>query len=271
MRQNHVKRQLKAGKPSVGTWLSFGSPLAIEALTSVGFDWMTIDWEHNPIGTDTMAQMLAAMRGTRSAPFVRIPEGTHQNIKRVLDAGAWGIVAPMVNTVEEAVTIARAAKHPPVGNRSFGGGRYTASFDAQRDEYNTQANDEICVVIMIESPEGINNLDAMLETCKQYGGIDACFVGPNDLLGNMGEMPAMWSYAPVFREGLQHILQTCKKHGVAAGIHCADAKAVSDRIAEGYQWLALASEGRFMLHEATVEAGSVKGWQPQTQAEVIKY
>jgi 4-hydroxy-2-oxoheptanedioate aldolase len=200
VRQNHVKRQLKAGKPSIGTWLSFGSPLAIEALTSVGFDWMTIDWEHNPIGTDTMAQMLAAMRGTRSAPFVRIPEGTHQNIKRVLDAGAWGIVAPMVNTVAEAVTIARAAKHPPVGNRSFGGGRYSASFDAQRDEYNTQANDEICVVIMIESPEGINNLDAMLETCKQYGGIDACFVGPNDLLGNMGEAPAMWSDAPVFRD-----------------------------------------------------------------------
>ncbi len=271
MRQNHVKRALKEGKPSVGTWLSWGSPLAIEALAEVGFDWLTVDWEHNPIGTDTLAQMLAAMRGTSAAPFVRLPEGTHQNIKRVLDAGAWGIVAPMVNTVEEARIIARAAKHPPVGNRSFGGGRYTSSWNATRDEYNTRVNDEICVVIMIESPEGINNLDAMLTECKQYGGIDACFVGPNDLLGNMGETPSMWSEAPVFKEGLQHILQTCKKHGVAAGIHCADAKAVSARIAEGYQWLALASESRFMLHEATVEAQSVKGWQPRKQAEVITY
>jgi 4-hydroxy-2-oxoheptanedioate aldolase len=169
--------------------------------------------------------------------------------------------------VAESRAIARAAKHPPIGNRSFGGGRYNASFDAQPGEYNTRANNEICVIIMIESHEGINNLDAMLAD----GGIDGVFVGPNDMLGNMGETPAMWSEAKVFQEGMQHILQTCKKHHVAAGIHCADHQAVSDRIAEGYQYLALASEARFMLHEATIEAQSVKGWQPRTQSEVIKY
>ena len=87
----------------------------------------------------------------------------------------------------------------------------------------------------------------------------------------MGETPATWSEAKVFQEELQHFLQTCKKHGVAAGIHCADAKAVSDRIAEGYQWLALASEARFMLHDATNEARSVVGWQPHQRTEVIKY
>ena len=173
----------------------------------------------------------------------------------------------MVNTVKEAQLIARAAKHPPLGNRSFGGGRYNASFDAQPGEYNKLANDEICVIIMIESPEGINNLDGMLAA----GGIDGVFVGPNDLLGNMGETPSMWSEAKVFKDGMAHILQTCKKHGVAAGIHCADAKAVSDRIAEGYQYLALASEARFMLHEATLEAQSVKGWTPRSQSDVIKY
>lgn len=267
MLRNHVKRALKEGKPSIGTWLSYGSPLAIEALTTVGFDWMTVDWEHNAISLETVALMMMAMRGTGTAPFVRIHDGTHENIKRVLDAGAWGIVCPMVNTVEQAQIIANAAKHPPVGNRSFGGGRYNASWDAQPGEYNKHANDEICVVIMIESPEGINNLDGMLAA----GGIDAVFVGPNDLLGNMGETPSMWSEAPIFKEGMAHILNTCKKHGVGAGIHCSDAKAVSDRIAEGYQWLALASEARFMLHEATIEAQSVVGWSPRTQSEVIKY
>ncbi|MHB8645965.1 MAG: HpcH/HpaI aldolase family protein [Thermomicrobiales bacterium] len=267
MRENHVKRALREGRPSVGTWLSYGAPLAVEAMTTVGFDWLTIDWEHNAIDIETVALMMAAMRGTACAPMVRLPQGHHENIKRVLDAGAWGIVAPMVNTVEEAQIIARAAKHPPVGNRSFGGGRYNASFDAQPGEYNKRANDEICVILMIESPEGINNLDAMLEA----GGIDGIFVGPNDMLGNMGEAPAMWSEAKVFQEGMRHILQTCKKHKVAAGIHCADHKAVSDRIAEGYQFLALASEARFMLHEGTIEAQSVKGWSPRTQSEVIKY
>ncbi len=267
MRENHVKRALNEGRPSVGTWLSYGAPLAVEAMTTVGFDWLTIDWEHNAIDIETVALMMMAMRGTGCAPMVRLPQGHHENIKRVLDAGAWGIVAPMVNTVEEARIIARAAKHPPVGNRSYGGGRYNASFDAQPGEYNQRASDEICVIIMIESPEGINNLDAMLT----QGSIDGVFVGPNDMLGNMGETPAMWSEAKVFQEGMQHILQTCKKHHVAAGIHCADHQAVSNRIAEGYQYLALASESRFMLHEATIEAQSVKGWQPRKQSEVIKY
>ncbi len=267
MRENHVLRGLREGRPQIGTWLSYGAPLAVEAMTTVGFDWLTIDWEHNAIDIETVALMMMAMRGTPSAPMVRLPQGHHENIKRVLDAGAWGIVAPMVNTVEESRAIARAAKHPPVGNRSFGGGRYNASFGAQGGEYNKSANDEICVIIMIESPQGINNLDAMLAD----GGIDGVFVGPNDLLGNMGETPSMWSEAKVFQEGMQHILQTCKKHKVAAGIHCADHQAVSDRIAEGYQFLALASEARFMLHEATLEAQSVKGWSPRNQSEVIKY
>lgn len=271
MRQNHVKQQLKAGKPSIGTWLSFPSPQVVELMTGVGFDWLTVDWEHNAISTETLGLMLAAMRGTNSAPFVRLPEGNHQNIKRALDAGAWGIVAPMVNTVEEAVLIASAAKHPPIGNRSFGGGRYNASWNAGPGEYNAQISDEVCVILMIESPTGINNLDAMLDAAKNHGGIDACFVGPNDMLGNMGETPSMWSTSKQFLEGMQHIRETCKAHGVASGIHCGDAAAVSDRIAEGWQWLALASEARFMVHEASIEAASVKGWQPGQQAEVIKY
>lgn len=271
MRENHVKRQLKAGKPSIGTWLSLPSPQMVELMAGVGFDWLTIDWEHNAMSNETVSLMMAGMRGTPTAPFVRIPEGTHENIKRVLDAGAWGIVCPMVQTVEEAVLIARAAKHPPVGNRSFGGGRYNASWNAAAGEYNARINDEVCVVLMIESPTGINNLDAMLEACKPYGGIDACFVGPNDMLGNMGEKPSMWSTAKVFTDGMNHIRETCKKHGVASGIHCGDHASVSDRIAEGWQWLALASEVRFMLHEATLEAQAVKGWQPGQQAEVVKY
>lgn len=262
MRENHVKRALREGRPSVGAWLSYGAPLAVEAMTTVGFDWLVIDWEHNAFSTETVALMLMAMRGTASAPFVRVPEGTHENIKRVLDAGAWGIIAPMVNTVEEARIVVRAAKHPPIGNRSYGGGRYNASWDAQPGEYNQRASDEICVIIMIESPEGINNLDKMLEA----GGIDGVFVGPNDMLANMGEaLTTTWSEAPVFQEGMRHILQTCKKHGVAAGVMCADAQSVSDRIADGYQFLGLAYESRFMLHEATVEAQSVRGWQPRTR------
>lgn len=271
MRKNHVLQQMKAGKPSIGTWLSFPSPEVVELMAGVGFDWLTVDWEHNAIDRTAMANMLAGMRGSGSAPFVRLPEGTHQNIKMALDSGAWGIVAPMVNTVEEAVAITRAAHHPPLGNRSFGGGRYNASWAATRDEYTRNISDEVCVIVMMESPQGINNLDKMIEECEQYGGIDGAFIGPNDLLGQMHKTPAMWTDDPEFVEAVQHVRETCKKHGKAAGIHCGDGKAVSDRIAEGFQWLALASEARFMLHDAAMEIQSVKGWEPAKAGEVIRY
>ncbi|HET8630379.1 MAG TPA: aldolase/citrate lyase family protein [Thermomicrobiales bacterium] len=267
MRSSHVKRALREGRPTVGTWLSYPSPPMVEAMAHVGFDWLTLDMEHNAMSIETAAHCMAMMRGTPTAPLARLPNGTHENIKRVLDAGAWGVVCPMVNTPEQAEIIARAAKHPPEGNRSFGGGRYNASWGAVGGEYRENINNEVVVVIMMESPEGVNNLEKIF----QVGGIDACFVGPNDLLGNMGEKPSMWSDSKQFRDALDHLLEMGRKYGVAPGIHCADAAAVSARIAEGFQFLALASEARFMLHEATTEMNAVKGWSPNQNTEVIKY
>ena len=150
MRINHVRKRLKSGEPSIGTWLSLPSPEAAEYVSKIGFDWLVVDAEHNPVDIRTLAQMFAAMSASGIAPMVRIPWNSPENFKRVLDAGAWGVVVPMVNTREEAERAVEAARYYPDGNRSVGGGRHALSWDSSGAEYYRNANDQVLVVLQIE-------------------------------------------------------------------------------------------------------------------------
>ena len=177
MKTNPVKRKLSAGEPTYGTWLSLGDLYATRVLARLGFDWLTLDLEHSPIDWAQAAAVFAVVADAGSVPLVRVPEGSHHYIKRALDAGAWGIVVPMVNTVEQARTAIAAAKFPPVGNRSVGGGMHSMNFDATADDYYQRANDEILVVLQTESPQGLANAPEIYS----LPGCDAIFIGPNDL------------------------------------------------------------------------------------------
>src|SRR3954469_15823308 len=183
MRANHVRRRLAAGEPSMGTWLSPSSPAAAEYVSRLGFDWLVVDTEHNPVDIRTLAQMFAAMAASSTAPMVRIPWNSPENFKRVLDAGAWGMVVPMVNSREEAEQAVSAARYFPDGSRSVGGGRFPMSFDAGAEEYFRNANDQILVVLQIEHIQGVENADAILSV----PGVDACFIGPTIL-------PRRWAW-----------------------------------------------------------------------------
>jgi 4-hydroxy-2-oxoheptanedioate aldolase len=245
MRANHVRRRLAAGEPSIGTWLSLPSPEAAEYVSRLGFDWLTVDSEHNPIDIRTQALMFAAMVASGTAPMVRIPWNSGENFKRVLDAGAWGVVVPMVKTREEAERAVEAARFYPAGDRSVGGGRAAMSFDTSGEHYLRHANDEILVVLQIEHIRGVENADAILSV----PGVDACFIGPNDLAASMGlglGVP-LESDDPALNEAIFAIRDACLRNGVAPGIHTSGAAGVNQRIAEGFQFLALASELRYML------------------------
>jgi 4-hydroxy-2-oxoheptanedioate aldolase len=245
MRGNHVRRRLKAGEPSIGTWLSLPSPEAAEYCSKLGFDWLTIDAEHNPIDIRTLAQMFAAMAASNTAPMVRIPWNSGENFKRVLDAGAWGVVVPMVKTREEAERAVEAARYYPEGDRSVGGGRAAMSFGTTGEHYLRNANNEILVVLQIEHIKGVENADAILSV----PGVDACFIGPNDLAASMGiglGVP-LESDHPALVEAIFEIRDACKRHGVAPGIHTSGAAGANQRIEEGFQFLALASELKYML------------------------
>ncbi|HWV34296.1 MAG TPA: aldolase/citrate lyase family protein [Thermomicrobiales bacterium] len=245
MRVNHVKQRLQRGEPSIGTWMSLPSPEAAEQVSQLPFDWLVVDAEHNPVDIRTLSQMFAMMTNTGIAPMVRIPWNSPENIKRVLDAGAWGIVVPMVNTREEAERAVAATRYYPEGNRSVGGGRHAISFGTSGAEYYRNANEQILLVAQIEHIEGVKNADEILSV----PGIDACFIGPNDLAASMGKGlgVSLETDIPEVVEAIMHIRDTCIKNGVATGIHTSGAEAVNRRISEGFQFCAMASELRYMI------------------------
>jgi 4-hydroxy-2-oxoheptanedioate aldolase len=246
MRKNPVKAALKAGKPQVGTWLSFGNVLATRLMARVGFPWLTVDLEHSPIDWSDAGVLFGCIADAGCVPLARVPRGDHDHIKRVLDAGAWGIVVPMVDTVEEAKAAIAAAKYPPVGNRSVGGSLHAINYGAASGDYYKHANDEILVILQTESPRGVHNAEAIYS----LKGVDAIFVGPNDLNAQMRDENGKDPSPEELEAMLQRVLAIGKKVGTPVGLHVQTVEAVKKRIAEGWQFIALGSELRMMLSEA---------------------
>src|SRR5579862_4761725 len=215
MKRNPVKAALKAGLPQVGTWLSLGSVYGTRVLARIGFPWLTVDMEHSPIDIGQAAVLFGVIAEAGCVPLARVPRGTHENIKRVLDAGAWGVVVPMVNTVEEAQLAIAAAKYPPVGNRSIGGGLHALNFDAAAGDYYKRANDEVLVVLQTESPQGVENAEAIYS----LPGVDAIFVGPNDLQFQMKTPEGVDPTPDQLEAMLQRVLTIGKKVGTPVGLH----------------------------------------------------
>ncbi len=265
MRPNSVKRALKAGQPSVGTWLSLGSILAARFLARMGFAWLTVDVEHSLVDWETATHMFAAIADGGCTALARVPANRHDHIKRVLDNGAMGIVVPMVNSREEALAAVTAAKYPPVGTRSVGGSAHALNFDTTPNDYYAHANEEILVVLQCEHIQAVEDADAIFSV----PGIDAIFVGPNDLAASMRSVEGNPPGGEATARAMKHILETCRKHGVPAGLHCGSAEEARHRIEEGWQFIAVASELRLMLdgaNEVVRQLGLVKH-----KAEVAKY
>ncbi len=265
MRTNPVKRTLRDGKPSFGTWLSLGDLFATRLLARQNFAWLTLDIEHSPIDWSQAAMIFAAIADGGGVPLARVPKGNHDYIKRVLDAGAWGIVVPMVDTVEQAKIAIAAAKYPPTGNRSLGGGMHSLNFDCQSPEYYRRANDEILVVLQTESPTGVANA----EEIYSLPGVDAIFVGPVDLRAQMRKPDGTEATDEEFEAMLQRVIAAGKKTGTPTGMHVMDPKTALLRAEQGMQFIAIGSELRMMTERA---AEILRVVHPQgEQKEIVKY
>jgi 4-hydroxy-2-oxoheptanedioate aldolase len=264
MRPNPVKRALKAGQPSVGTWLSLGSITAARFLARSGWAWLTTDLEHSLVGWETATHMFASIAEAGCIALARVPSSKHENIKRALDNGAHGVVVPMVNSRQQAEESVAACLYPPRGNRSVGGSVHALNFGTTAADYYAHADDEILIVLQCEHIQAVENADAIFSV----PGIDAIFVGPNDLAASMRSKDGKPPSAEATAQAMKHILETCKKHGVAAGLHCTTVEEVKLRIAEGWQFIAFASELRLMLNAVT---DIVQRLGLKTQQEMAKY
>ncbi len=258
MRINTTKRLLQEGKPAIGTWLNFPCVNSAEAMAHAGWDWVTVDMEHGPIDFEMLNNMFMAIGTTGAMPMCRIPDNDPIYIKRILDAGAWGIVVPMVCSAEEAANAVKYAKYPPEGIRSAGGGRWR--FWAGAD-YAQHANDEIAVIVQIEHIDAVNRAEEILSV----PGVDGCFIGPNDLAWSMGLGKGLGEKDPSHAEAVKEVLRAAKKVGTPAGIHCRSVDEVSMRIEQGFQYLACMNDINFMFNAASAGVKQIREQIGQTK------
>ena len=247
MKPNPVKRALRAGTPQVGTWLSLGSIVAARFLARVGLPWLTVDMEHTHTDIQTAALMFGVIADAGCVPLARVPAGRHEYIKSVLDCGAMGIVVPMVMDAAEARSIVAAAKYPPLGNRSVGGGLHAMNYGATAENYYLQADNEILVVIQTEHIQAVEAADEIYAV----PGIDAVFVGPNDLAASLRAPDGTPPSKALMEETLTRVREAAVRQGVPCGLHVSSAADALRRIEEGWQFIAVGSELKLMLQGAS--------------------
>lgn len=245
--ENPLKRMVKAGRKVVGAWAQLCSPLATEILARSCFDWILIDMEHAPGDMMTLVSQFQAISGSPAAPVVRVPWNDLVWIKRILDAGAYGLMVPYVNTREEAIQAIRACKYPPLGIRGIAGSPRACGFGRDVTQYLKRANDEVFVMLQVETPQAVENL----EEIAKVPGVDALFVGPMDLSTSMGHFgnPAH----PEVQTVIAAVEAKARKLGMPLGTIAGgwdQAKTLFDR---GYQLVTVLSDS-VLLSKVSAEA-----------------
>jgi 2-keto-3-deoxy-L-rhamnonate aldolase RhmA len=202
-----LKQKLRQGGSVAGAWISLTDPAAAEILGQVGFDFLLFDSEHSPWDLAPLQTAIMALNGTRTVPIVRVPWNDHVRIKQVLDLGAEGILAPMVNTVAECRALVSACRYPPLGTRGFGP-RRASNYYRNAEAYLAVANEAIFVMPQIESIGTVEVLDDYL----RVPGIDAVCIGPNDLSGTAGLLRQLEH--PTVKGALDRIVETASAHKI---------------------------------------------------------
>jgi 4-hydroxy-2-oxoheptanedioate aldolase len=255
MRENRIRTLWAADKPVVNNWLTIPDAFCAETLAHAGFDSLTVDMQHGLIGFEAAVSMLTAISSTRTMPVVRVPWLDQGIVMKMLDAGAYGIICPMVNTRADAELFVSALRYPPAGSRSFGPAR--AVLYAGPD-YIQHANDTVVGLAMIETREALDNLDEILSV----KGLDAVYIGPNDLALSLGYEPRSDVDDPRVVEAVEHILAKAQQHGVTAGMHNSSAVYARRWADKGFRFVTVGADVSFLVSgaaQALAELGAAPG------------
>jgi 4-hydroxy-2-oxoheptanedioate aldolase len=239
MRENRLRSIWKGGGAAVNGWLAIPNSFSAETMAHQGWDTLTIDLQHGVVDYQAMVTMLQAISTTATVPVVRVPWLEPGIVMKALDAGAYAVICPMVNTREDAQRLVAYTNYAPRGTRSFGPVRAQLYGGA---DYFQHANDTVVRFAMIETAQALDNLDAILSV----EGIDAIYIGPSDLSISLGCRPDFDDPEPKAAQAIEHILERAKAHGVVAGIHNGAPEAALARIAKGFQFVTVASDARLL-------------------------
>ena len=226
---------------SIGSWITLGHPAIAEIMASAGFDWLAVDLEHSVITIREAEELIRIIELKGVTPFVRLSSNNPEQIKRVMDSGAHGVIVPMVNSAEAARKAVAAVKYPPVGERSFGLAR-AQGYGAGFTEYLNWERDRTIVVVQIEHIEAVNNLESIFSV----PGVDAYFVGPYDLSGSLG-VPGQFEH-PDFVTAMDKISQIAEHKGMPGGMHIVEPDTVQleQCIKDGHRFLAYSIDIRIL-------------------------
>ena len=243
VRENRLKKIWREGETAVNGWLHVPSSFSAEVMAHAGWDSLTIDMQHGPVDYGSLVPMLQAISTTDTVPVVRVPWNDPGLIMRVLDAGCYAVICPMINTREEAESFVGACRYPPEGYRSYG--PYRATLYGGQD-YTDHANATVVTMAMIETHEALENLEQIL--CVP--GLDAIFVGPSDLGQSLGHGPGTDRSEPELVEAINGVLAAAREHGLAAGIFTGSPEYASRMAGKGFQFVTISSDVRLMASAA---------------------
>lgn len=227
MPPNTFKQQLLAGRPQTGIWLGLSNAYTTEIAATAGFDWLLLDAEHAPNNVSSLLAQLQALAAYGSHPVVRPPTGDAVLIKRYLDIGVQNLLIPMVETAEQAAELVAATRYPPRGTRGVGHVLARASRWGQAEDYLARADDEICLILQVESPQALANLEAI----TAVEGVDGIFIGPADLSASMGHLGD--ADHPDVKAAINDAITKIRAAGRAAGIVTVDEEAARRYLAAG--------------------------------------
>ena len=230
---NQFKSALRAGHDQIGLWLGLGETFSAEICAGAGFDWLLIDAEHGPNDLRSILSQLQALAPYPTQPVVRPPQGDHVLIKQLLETGVQTLLIPMVESAEQAAGLVRAMRYPPEGIRGVGAALARASRWGRIQDYSTQANDQMCLLLQVETKEGYDNLDEILAV----DGVDGIFFGAADLAASYGLLGQ--SNHPSIVQAIEAGLQKTCAAGKSGGVLCGDKAIVQRYFEAGARFIAV--------------------------------